>query len=139
MPIRLKDIEHYGAPVSFLSKGGVTVRTGPCSGAPLQSDKIPLDGRHYICAGTIILKNGTALQANFEINTHTFDFLERESVKIYIDSEKAWYYMMEDELYEILGVSKEDALPYTWLPDKPLNYAYQGPYPMNFYEINEEQ
>ncbi|MDO9399476.1 MAG: hypothetical protein Q7T79_02220 [bacterium] len=138
MPLRLKEIEQYGVPISFEHKGEVTVRTGPCSGSPLQADKIPLDGRHYVCAGTIILKNGTRLQANFEINTHTFDFLERDSVKIYIDKEKAWYYMKEDELYEILGVSKEDALPYTWLPDKPLNYSEQGPYPMNWYEANEE-
>ena len=138
MPLRLKDIEQDGVPISFESKGEVTVRTGPCSGSPLQLDKIPLDGRHYVCAGTIILKNGTELQANFEINTHTFDFLERDTVRIYIDREKAWYSMKEDELYEILGVSKEDALPYTWLPDKPLNYSEQGPYPMNWYETNEE-
>ncbi len=138
MPLRLKDIEQDGVPISFESKGEVTVRTGPCSGSPLNSDKIPLDGRHYVCAGAIILKNGTELQANFEINTHTFDFLERDTVRIYIDREKAWYSMKEDELYEILGVSKEDALPYTWLPDKPLNYSIQGPYPMNWYETNEE-
>lgn len=137
MPLRLKDIEQDGVPISFEIKGEVTVRTGPCSGSLLKDDKIPLDGRHYVCAGTIILKNGTELQANFEINTHTFDFLERDTVRIYIDREKAWYTMKEDELYEILGVSKEDALPYTWLPDKPLNYSDQGPYPMNWYETNE--
>jgi hypothetical protein len=138
MPLRLKDIEQDGVPISFESTGEVTVRTGPCSGSPLQTDKIPLDGRHYVCAGTIILKNGTELQANFEINTHTFDFLERDTVRIYIEQEKAWYSMEEVELYEILGVSKEDAIPYTWLPDKPLNYYEQGPYPMNWYESNEE-
>ncbi len=138
MPLRLKDIEQDGAPISFESKGEVTVRTGPCSGSQLQANKIPLDGRHYICAGKIILKNGAELQANFEINTHTFDFLERDSVKIYIEKERAWYYIKEDELYEILGVSKEDALPYTWLPDKPLNYFDQGPYPMCFYETVDE-
>jgi len=41
--------------------------------------------------------------------------------------------MDEDELYEILDVSKEEALPYTWLPDRPLDYYKQGPYPMYFY------
>jgi hypothetical protein len=134
MPLRIKDIEQYGAPISFEEKGKVTVRTGPCSGTHLQANKIPLDGRHYICAGTIILKNGAKLQANFEINTHTFDFLERDTVKIYIEIEKAWYFMNEPELYEIIGISKEDALPYTWLPDKPLDYHDQGPYSMNFFE-----
>jgi len=134
MPLRIKDIEQYGAPISFEGKGKVTVRIGPCSGTNLKANKIPLDGRHYICAGTIILKNGMKLQANFEINTHTFDFLERDTVKIYIDSEKAWYFMNEDELYKILGVSREDAFPYTWEPDKPLDYHIPGPYPMNFYD-----
>ena len=88
MPLRLADIERYGAPISFLNKGEVHVRVGPCSSSVLGSPKIPLDGRHYVCAGTIILKNGARLQANFEINTNTFDFLERDTVKIYIDKEK---------------------------------------------------
>lgn len=137
MPLRIKEIEQNGVPISFEGKGEVTVRNGPCSGTLLQAEKIPLDGRHYICAGTIILKNGTELQANFEIRTHTFDFLVRDSVKIYVDKDKAWYYLQEDELFEILGVSKEDAFPYKWLPDKPLNYSEQGPYPMNFYETED--
>jgi hypothetical protein len=132
MPLRLKDIEEYGVPISFEKKGTATVRTGPCSGAPLRLDKIPLDGRHYVCAGTLFLKNGTELIANFEINTHTYDFLERDSVKVYIDTEKAWYYMKEEKLYEILGVSEEDIFPYQWLPDIPLDYREKGPYPMKW-------
>jgi len=47
--------------------------------------------------GTIILKNGIELQANFEINTHTFDFLERDTVKVFIETEQAWYSMDEQE------------------------------------------
>ena len=132
MPLRLKDIEQNDAPISFLKRGEVRVRVGPCSANFWFENKIPLDGRHYICAGTIILKNGMKLLANFEINTHTFDFLERDTVQIYIDQEKAWYSMDEDELYEILGTTKEEALPYTWLPDKSLDYYIQGPYPMFF-------
>jgi hypothetical protein len=132
MPLRLSDIETYGTPISFLSPGEVQVRVGPCSATFLREDKIPLDGRHYICAGIIILKDGTRLQANFEINTHTFDFLERGTVTIYIDSEKAWYYMEEEELYEIIGVTKDLAFPYKWVPDKPLDYHKQGPYPMKW-------
>jgi hypothetical protein len=130
MPLRLKEIEQYGAPISFQNKGTAMVRVGPCSASPLDLDKIPLDGRHYVCAGTIILKNGTKLQANFEINTHTFDFLECDTVKIYIDREKAWYYMAEEELYDVLGIQKADALPYKWLPDIPLDYHDKGPYLM---------
>lgn len=96
----------------------------------MNAKKIPLDGRHYICAGTVILKDGTKLQANFEINTHTFDFLERDTVKVFIDNESAWYYIDEDELFDILKIKKEDALPYMWLTDIPLDYHNKGPYPM---------
>jgi hypothetical protein len=134
MPLRLADIEKYGAPISFLNMGEVEVRVGPYSAKFLDDLRIPLDGRHYICSGTIILKNGMKLRANFEIHTHTIDFLERESVKIYIDKEKAWYYVHEQELYDILGVSKEQVLPYRWLPDKPLDYHDPGPYPMQWPE-----
>jgi hypothetical protein len=134
MPLRLADIERYGAPISFLNKGEVQVRVGPCSSSILRSPKVPLDGRHYICAGTIILKNGVKLQANFEINTHTFDFLERDSVKTYIEKERAWYYLNEQELYDLLGVTRDEVLPYTWLPDRPLDYHNAGPYPMKWPE-----
>jgi len=132
MPLRLGDIERYGAPIYFLKKGEVQVCVGPCSASFLGDQKIPMDGRHYICSGTIILKTGLRLFANFEINTHTFDFLERDSVKIYIDPEKAWYYTDEQELYDILGLTKEEALPFTWLPDRPLDYHARGPYPMKW-------
>ena len=141
MPVRLIDIERYGAPISFLDKGEIQVRVGPCSASFLHNKTIPLDGRHYICSGTIILKNGVRLQANFEISTHTFDFLERDTVKIYIDKEKAWYSFDEQELYDLIGVSKDEALPHTWLPDRPLDYHEEGPYlmkwPDNHVEINE--
>ena len=88
MPFRLADIERDGVPIHFLGKGEVMVRVGPCSSTFLNASKIPMDGRYYICSGIIILKNGKKLIANFEINTHTFDFLERDTVKIYIDKEK---------------------------------------------------
>ena len=81
MPLRLKDIEQYGAPISFEAEGTASVRCGPCSSAPLNVNRIPLDGRRYICAGKIILKTGITLKANFEINTHTFDFLKETPLK----------------------------------------------------------
>lgn len=132
MPLRLKDIEKYGAPISFLDKGDVEVRVGPNSATFFKDKKIPLDGRHYICAGIIILKNGKKLRANFEISTHTIDFLDRDSVKVYIDKEKAWYYMDEQELYDILRINKDQALPHRWSPDRPLDYHEKGPYPMKW-------
>jgi hypothetical protein len=130
MPLRLEDIKRYDLPIAFKEKGVVFVRCGPCSSGPLNGTKIPMDGRYYVCAGTIILKNGRILQANFEINTHTFDFLERDTVRVYMDKENAWYSMDEPELYELLEISKEDALPYSWQPDIPLDYHKKGPYPM---------
>jgi hypothetical protein len=133
MPIRLDDITKYGAPISFLKEGEVLVRVGPCSAKSFQEKKIPLDGRHYCCSGTVIFKNGVKLRANFEINTHTFDFLDRESVHVFINAERAWYSLDEDKLYDILLISKDQALPFTWIPDIPLDYHVQGPYPMNFY------
>jgi hypothetical protein len=132
MPIRLSDIEQHGVPVSFQPEGSVMVRVGPCSATPLLAEKIPLDGRHYICAGKLILKNGMSLRSNFEINTHTFDFLERDTVRIFLDAEQAWYAMEEEELFELIGVIKEDAMPYVWVPDMPLDYFDPGPYPMNW-------
>ncbi|UPT69341.1 MAG: hypothetical protein M0D53_08885 [Flavobacterium sp. JAD_PAG50586_2] len=132
MPLRLKDIEESGAPISFQRKGTAEVRIGPCSATTLKSNKIPLDGRHYVCAGIVIFKNGIELNANFEIATHTFDFLERDSVKVYIESERTWYYIGEKELLEILNVKTEDIIPYKWLPDIPLDYHEKGPYPMEW-------
>jgi len=132
MPFRLSDIEQYGVPISFLEKGQIQVRVGPCSATFFTDAKIHLDGRHYICSGQIILKNGLKLRANFEINTHTFDFLERDTVRVFIKKERAWFSMNEDELYDIIGVAKTDALPYTWLSDRPLDYHHNGPYPMSF-------
>ncbi len=89
-----------------------------------------MDGRRYICAGTIFLKNGSKLQANFEIETHSFDFLDRESVQCLIGD--AWYGIDEPELWAVLGISQKDGLPDCWLPDVPLDYHVPGPYPMNW-------
>ncbi|HEX6333519.1 MAG TPA: hypothetical protein VFZ78_04775 [Flavisolibacter sp.] len=132
MAFRLDDIERDGVPVHFLSPGEVMVRVGPCSATALSSKKIPLDGRHYVCSGTIILKNGKRLRANFEINTHTFDFLERDTVTIYASSERAWYYITDPELWQLLGITEEDTLDYKWIPDVPLEYHVSPPYPMKW-------
>ncbi|MDZ7694384.1 MAG: hypothetical protein U5K69_25220 [Balneolaceae bacterium] len=130
MPFREEDIQNV--PISFLEPDKVMVRVGPFSAEFLQEPKIPLDGRHYKCAGKLILKNGQELRANFELQTHTFDFLEKDSVYVYVNG--AWYSLDESELFEELGVLKEDALPFKWQPDRPLDYHESAPYPMNWYE-----
>jgi len=132
MSFNLKDLEKSDAPVSFLKKGEVKVRIGPSSATFLYDQKIPLDGRRYICAGTIILKNDIVMPANFEIKTYTFDFLVHDSVFVFVEKEQAWYSIDEQELYIKLGVSKEEAIPYQWLPDRPLDYYKSGPYPMKW-------
>lgn len=136
MPIRQADINRYGAPIYFEREGQITVRTGPSSGRTLDAKKIPLDGRRYICAGKIILKSGLKLRANFEIRTDTFDFLDRDTVRVHIKDEDAWYKIDEPELWTVLEKEMDEELPYTWLPDKPLDYHVEGPYPMDFYERN---
>jgi hypothetical protein len=136
MPISEKDILESGYPMSFREAGECHVLVGPCSVTSWFEKKIPLDGRHYICSGTVFLKNGKELFANFQIQTHHFDFLERDATKVRVGD--LWYWMDEPELYEAIGVSREDALPYTWLPDPPLDYHKKGPYPMQWPEISDD-
>lgn len=114
----------------FDPPGRATVFVGPCSGSPWVGPTIPLDGRRYHCAGKVILRNGVELFANLPLRTDTFDFLIREEV--YCKVGELWYGMDEPSLYERLGLSREQALPYTWLPDIPLAYREPGPYPMHF-------
>src|SRR5687768_6810526 len=97
MILRRRDIEADGYPKSFLSRGQVEVLVGPCSATSLQAEQIPLDGRRYVCAGEIILRNGRHLRANFSLATHTFDFLVRESVLCTLDGDD-WYSPEEPEL-----------------------------------------
>ena len=132
MPLREKEIERDGVPISFLKEGQVKALVGPCSAIFLRSNTIPLDGRHFYCAGTIVFKNGVKLRANFQINTHTFDFLERDSVLVYLTKEEAWYFIKEDELFDKLGSTRDDMLPYKWLTDVPLDYHEKGPYSMQW-------
>jgi hypothetical protein len=130
MPLYIKEIEDYQLPVSFPKRNQVKVMVGPCSASYLKSKKIPLNGLHYQCAGEIICKNGQKLRASFMINTHHFDFLDRESVRIHLDD--GYYTFDEKELYEKLNLTKEEIFPYLWQTDIPLDYHKTGPYPMIF-------
>jgi hypothetical protein len=55
-------------------------------------------------------------------------------VKLYLEKERSWYQPDERELYDTLGINIDDALPYKWLPDIPLDYSNPGPYPMKWSE-----
>lgn len=121
----------------FDGPGHASVLVGPCSGSPWHGEKIPLDGRHYSCAGRVILKNGRELFANLPVRTHTFDFLDWENV--YCNLEGRWYGVDEPCLYEQLGLTPDEALPFTWVPDIPLDYSVPGPYPMVWHAPEQEQ
>ncbi len=124
-------IEESDYRIHFEDPGQVTVLVGPCSGQRWKPHKIPMDGRHYKCAGKIILKNGAELRANLPIRTHTFNFLEREGV--YCQIGDTWYSPDEPEFLSTLGLLAEQTFPFTWLPDRPLDYHEPGPYPMDWY------
>jgi hypothetical protein len=130
MPFYLEDINKHGAPIYFLNENEVRVLCGPCTVEYLKIKKIPLDGRYYDCSGLVHFNNGLTLRANFQINTHTFNFLEVDSVVVFIESKNAWYYLNEDELYDVLNISKEDIFPFEWMPDIPLDYSTPAPYKM---------
>ena len=66
------------------------------------------------------------------MKTYTFDFLERSTV--YVELGDFWYRPEEPELAAALGTTAEGVIPYTWLPDRPLDYSEPGPYPMDWYD-----
>jgi hypothetical protein len=134
MPLTLKEIAELektalepGKP--FLEPGECRVVVGPGKQTLWLGEKIPLDGRHYLCTGTVILKNGRELFANLRIQTHHFDFLEIKNIWVQVGD--TWYRMKEPELFAALGISPEEALPFTWLPERPLDYEENGPYPID--------
>ena len=120
-----------------LDPGECHVLAGPGTATEWSGEKIPLDGRHYICAGTVILKNGRKLFANLRIQTHHIDFLEIKNVWVQVGD--TWYRTDEPELFTALGISAEEAFPFTWLPDRPLEYEEKGPYPMDMFRQRIEK
>lgn len=125
-----KDIEKHDAPISFLNENEVMVLCGPCSAKFFKKNKIPLDGRHYLCSGIIRFNNGLTLRANFEINTHTFDLLEKDSVIVFVESEKAWFYITDKKLTSVLMIKEDEIFPFEWIPDRLLDYHQNPPYKM---------
>ena len=128
MPFRLDDIEKDGIPILFLDEGKAMVYVGPCTAVAFLDSKIPLDGRHYLLAGKIEFTNGKILRANFEINTHTFEFLETDTVKVFIEEERTWYYIFDDKLEDIIGLDLKNNFTFKWIPDIPLDFHKKSPY-----------
>jgi hypothetical protein len=126
MPFTKKDLQDV--PIWFVRQADVWVTVGPCSASPWNGLKIPLDGRQYKCGGKIIFRNGNVHQASFTVNTTRFDFLETDSVYLAIGED--WYNINEPELLTKLNLTKNEIFPFTWLPDRPLDYHIEGPYSM---------
>ena len=124
MPFTKQDLEQV--PISFCNENDAWVIVGPCSMTVWREKTIPLDGRKYILGGKIILKNNLVLNASFDIDTTTFDFLVKSSV--YVNLSEIWYRWDEAQLLEKLGVSYVEAFPFKWLPDRELDYYNKGPY-----------
>lgn len=133
MPFTKDDLNNF--PISLEGEKEVTVLAGPCSGKAFKGEKIPLDGRHYKCGGTIILKNRKKFRASLSIQTHTFDFLELDGTYIFYND--VWYKWDEQEFLQLINETEKSAFPFKWIPDIPLDYHNKGPYPMSYYEKNK--
>jgi hypothetical protein len=136
MSLRQKeDIDDYGAPISFLRGEQVCVRQG-LSRVFLDTPRIPLDGRVYICGGEIILNNGDRIPAHFELDTSRSRPFIKDSVWCTPDHGKVWYRLdkREDvrELLEILSLTRADMFPIRWRPGRPLLHEDPGPYPVDW-------
>lgn len=118
MPITEKEIEDADWRFSFMKPGTAQVWVGPGTVSFWNEPVIHLDGRHYLCAGRLFFRDGTVVRAHFQIQTHTFDYLERDSVWCCVND--VWYRLTEPELYQALRIDPATALPYRWQPDIPL-------------------
>ena len=125
--------EKFGNP----QQGLVEVFVGPCSIALFPDEKIPMDGRKYKVDGTIHFKCGISLPARFTLDTTGFDFIVLPSAIVF--HQGRWFHYDEEPLAQILDKVGE-LLPFTWTPDRELDYWCKAPYPMRFDpSYNEEQ
>jgi len=111
-------------------KDWVEVFVGPCSVTTFTGAKIPTDGRKYHADGTVHFNCGLSLPARFIIDTSGFDFIVLSSVIVFYHD--LWYHYDEEALATALGRKKDDLLPFTWTPDRELDYWCPAPYPMQF-------
>jgi hypothetical protein len=124
--------QYGGAPISFTGRNSARVWVGPNSVSPFSKKKIPLDGRKYELGGEIILKNGIYLSASFRIDTSRFNFLVKDSVWVLVDD--YWYHLDEPELLEKFKITSDEAFPFKWVPDIPLDYYKKSPYDADPYD-----
>jgi hypothetical protein len=107
------------------SPGSVWVFVDQFGGAKYFKDEtIPLDGRKYKCDGLVILNNGTQLRAKFNLIASK-EQLVIDNVLCFYDG--LWYPNDADELFKVLHITKEQALPMMCLPDRNLS-GLPGPF-----------
>jgi hypothetical protein len=103
----------------------VLVRTDGTGGARhFDGISIPLDGRTYIAHGTTLLANGVTVRSRFEIDTSRSSPLSGSLW--YIDGK--WYVPFEPAALEVLGVSREEASPFSWMTNVRLRSLEDPPY-----------
>lgn len=128
MSLDERQLDRDGVPIAFEEPGQVTVRIEPSGGKAFKEPAIPLDGRTYICAGTIILPDDRTVRAQFELDTSARRILVRRSVWITLDSHQ-WYLLEDRQVHGVLGISRSSLKSWRWMPDRPLADCPPGPYP----------
>jgi hypothetical protein len=128
MPFTPEDLKWM--PIAFEHPGQVSVFTSPCSSTFWMGATIPLDGRRFQLAGKVILQNGRELFANLRLSTDRPVVLEPNEVFCAVGD--TWFNPDEPGFCDALGLKREQTLPYTWLPDRPLDHPVPGPYPVEW-------
>ena len=86
---------------------------------------IPIDYRSYILQGYTILPDGQRILTRFEIDTRKPTLLVSEGFW-YIKG--IWYLPFKADALTAMGVAPEDARPFRWIPNVPIQTVEQPPY-----------
>jgi hypothetical protein len=86
---------------------------------------IPFDYRSYVLYGETILPGGTRVLTRFDIDTRKPALLVDEG-NWYIQG--TWYDAFEPEALELLGVSPDEARPFSWTLNVPIETIEEPPY-----------
>jgi hypothetical protein len=90
-----------------------------------QGTTIPFDYRSYVLYGHTILPNGTRIPTKFEIDTRKPTLLAGEG---YWHIDGIWYWPFEPDASRVLGVSAEEARPFRWTSNVPIETVEPPPY-----------
>jgi hypothetical protein len=126
MPIPLEVVDQFlGHPDPGSTEVKVRSIENRLGAGPFRGPSIPIDGRSYILYGYTILPAGVRIPTRFEIDTRKPTLLVGEG-KWHIAG--TWYWPFEPEALQVLGVSPEEARPFAWLPNVPIQTVEKPPY-----------